>query len=332
MKNLKKLTAAVLSVILALTMALSISVSSLAANDGKITIINATVGETYTIYKIFDATYTQSGTSYTITDGSGWYNLISTATVTVGGTSYYLFTLTDTGTQDTNGDEIYYVTTDYQSSVISWFQSLDTDTIPTYTATATATSDEVVFDGLEYGYYLVLSSLGTTVTLTSNTPTVEVIDKNQAPTMDTDTGKQIYDVNTSTWQNYNTAAVGDYVYYKLQFEATNYSGDDLVTQYIVSDNWQSGLGDFDADSLVVVLSYDQDTTYSSSTYSYNPDGTTLYTVDNYYAEITSNNYTIATNVSTYSTNDNFVLTIPWVDNSYDSLYLSPVTVTIFLQT
>ncbi|MCD7777398.1 MAG: LPXTG cell wall anchor domain-containing protein [Clostridiales bacterium] len=328
MKNLKKLTAAVLSVILALTMALSISVSSLAANDGKITITNATVGETYTIYKIFDATYTQSGTSYTITSGSDWYDLISKASVTVSGTSYDLFTLTDTGTQDTNGDEIYYVTTDYQSSVISWFQSLDTGIIPTYTATATATSDEVVFDNLEYGYYLVLSSLGTTVTLTSNTPTVEVIDKNHAPTMDTDTGKQIYDEDSGNWQTYNTEAVGNYVYYKLQFEATNYSGDDLVTQYIVSDNWESGLGDFDADSLVVVLSYENDS-YISSTYDYAPDGTAIDTISYYYTTIGSSGYSISLNDATYSSNDNFVLTIPWVDTSYESIYPSPVTVTIY---
>ena len=47
-----------LSILMVLTMVLSLSVTAFAAeNTGSITITNATIGDSYSLYKIFDATY-----------------------------------------------------------------------------------------------------------------------------------------------------------------------------------------------------------------------------------------------------------------------------------
>ena len=47
-----------LSILLALTLVLSLGITAFAAEDtGSITITNATIGNSYSLYKIFDATY-----------------------------------------------------------------------------------------------------------------------------------------------------------------------------------------------------------------------------------------------------------------------------------
>ncbi|MDD4541766.1 MAG: fimbrial protein, partial [Eubacteriales bacterium] len=52
-------------ILLALALAL-VNLPVFAAGTGTITIENATVGKTYNVYKIFDATYGDGATSYTI--------------------------------------------------------------------------------------------------------------------------------------------------------------------------------------------------------------------------------------------------------------------------
>ena len=41
--------------------------AAVAENDGTLTIQNATIGRTYTVYKVFDATYSGTNISYTYT-------------------------------------------------------------------------------------------------------------------------------------------------------------------------------------------------------------------------------------------------------------------------
>ena len=62
------------AIMMALVLVLSMGVTAFAANDGSITITNATVGNTYRLYKIFDATYSNNAdgnteaVSYTLND------------------------------------------------------------------------------------------------------------------------------------------------------------------------------------------------------------------------------------------------------------------------
>ena len=90
MKRMKKK----LSILLALTMILSMSMTAFAAGSGSITIENATVGQKYSGYKIFDATWDGDAVSYTIDSSSPWYTKVvadgSPFTLTqVGGTNTY---------------------------------------------------------------------------------------------------------------------------------------------------------------------------------------------------------------------------------------------------
>ena len=63
MKTMRKLSALLLAVIMVFAMA----TTAFAAGNGTITINAATVGETYKIYKIFDATTQDGNTAYTYT-------------------------------------------------------------------------------------------------------------------------------------------------------------------------------------------------------------------------------------------------------------------------
>ncbi|MCD8160467.1 MAG: hypothetical protein LUE61_04645 [Clostridiales bacterium] len=60
MRKLKKLA----SLLLALVMCFGLTSTAFAANDGSITISNATEGETYTIYKMLDMTYDSNTGAY----------------------------------------------------------------------------------------------------------------------------------------------------------------------------------------------------------------------------------------------------------------------------
>ena len=61
-----------LSIMLVLTIVLSLSVTAIAAETGSITITNATIGQTYNLYKFFDATYAadESGNPTLDSDGN----------------------------------------------------------------------------------------------------------------------------------------------------------------------------------------------------------------------------------------------------------------------
>ena len=73
------------------------------------------------------------------------------------------------------------------------------------------------------------------MTITSNLPNVEVIDKNQKPNVDDSFNKQVWDEDTKTWVETNSAKIGDTVNWKINFVTTNYDGDEKVQYYTVRD-------------------------------------------------------------------------------------------------
>ena len=105
------------------------------------------------------------------------------------------------------------------------------------TLPADATTHTITFDNLPYGYYVIISILGAAVTINSNTPNVEVIDKNQEP--GTVFNKQIavsrISENEFVWGDANTAAIGDVVTYKITMNATNYDGINKIKYYQIHD-------------------------------------------------------------------------------------------------
>ena len=265
MKTMKKVIALLLVAVMAIGLT---ATTAFAANDGTITVRNATVGEKYDVYKVFDLTYgtpltgasgqkTPVAYSYTKTgDNDALYTALTAADSP--------FTLTATSTPN-----VYNVSSTADAAKISSFLTGLTEYGKTETeagtnllagckvgATQTAAADTVEFTGLPYGYYYVTSSLGAVVTIDSTLKDVTVVDKNQGPswdnnpndpndptppTGDTNPGKVIVNADGSK-TTVNSVNYGDTVNFNISVNATAYVGEDLVTYYYITDTLADGFG------------------------------------------------------------------------------------------
>lgn len=229
----KNLAKSVLGAALGLTLAFGVATPALAAQlgtgAGSITIENATIGESYTIYKIFD------------TDSTGKGNIVATEAQK---TFYeaqennpFVFTKNTSGT--------YNVSVGQDQDVISFLQGFVTEgadgvvtvddgflAVVDYSEPIKADAVSETFANVPYGYYLVTSSLGSVVTLDSTSPDQTVIDKNQpGGTGFTKT------VNSED----EVVEIGEQFTVTLKFTATNYDGDEAIDKYTVSDTLPEGM-------------------------------------------------------------------------------------------
>ncbi|MCD7883899.1 MAG: hypothetical protein LUI87_09420 [Lachnospiraceae bacterium] len=206
------------------------------ASDYKITITNAVSGETYTAYKVFDATYNSSGNvAYTIDSNSKWYNLINS---NANGSGEDLFTLTAAASTASQSVITYVVTYDESNKqkITNWFNSLDlaANGITTTDAAAsdTASSSTLVLDVGAVGYYYVTSTLGSLVSLDSTIPTATITDKNSEPSVD----KKVSN-DGNTYVGTNTAYIGETVYFQTTIK-NFYKTNNLE---LLVDNMDDGL-------------------------------------------------------------------------------------------
>ena len=218
---------------MALVLVLSLGATAFAAEEtGSITITNATVGHAYSLYKIFDATYSTDAAgnadavSYSITTDNQFFTYMFGADGKAENTYFAYDAVTGAvtrkeGTQ--NSDIIAYLTEMVRSEEDDF----------TAVKTETAASATVVFSDLPYGYYLIDKGNGAAVTIDSNTPDVNVIDKNQIP--GSDFSKLIWDEELEQWVSGSSANIGDIVNYKVEFDATNYDGEKQIKYYTVAD-------------------------------------------------------------------------------------------------
>ncbi len=214
------------SVLLALALTLALSVSALAANgyndnSGTITIDNAVVGKTYTIYEILKLES---------------YNNDATPKA-------YSYKATDTWVDFINGNDIkdVYVKVDGQGYV-TW---VDGASVADFAAKAkiyaekldanqgkkTADSSKVEFTGLNLGYYLVVSDLGALCSLDTTEPNVIIKEKNGEPTID----KKVQE--GENWGKTNDANIGDTV----NFQTTINVVDGDPKDYVLHDTMSEGL-------------------------------------------------------------------------------------------
>ena len=216
MKNTRKL----FSLLLALVMVFALATTAFAEEEtGSITINDAVVGQTYTIYQILDLeSYNAANNTYSYKATTAWSTFINS-----------------------DGIKNTYVKVDAQGYV-TWIdganaaafakaaQKYAKDNSIANQGTVTATSTTVSFTSLDLGYYLVDSTLGTLCSLDTTNPNVTMEEKNEVPT----------NVKTveegSTYKSSNDAAIGDTVNFKSTITAQ--AG---AENYVFHDTMSAGL-------------------------------------------------------------------------------------------
>ena len=233
-KTFKKLMAALLAVALLCAMAVpAFAAEDTATGSGTITIDKAIDGETYTAYKIFDVVSykveTDGSKTYVYTVAAGWDNFFTDATVKsyVNVDAHGQPTWVTGKNSDTDLQAFAKLALDYASKT-------KTNTI--VGKTATAADNQAVINGLTAGYYVVSTTAGSLCILNTNGSSLEIDEKNVAPTID----KKIDGSKTS-----NDAAIGDVVNYTVTIHAKK-----GATGYVLTDTMTKGLT-FNPDSLTV---------------------------------------------------------------------------------
>ena len=223
------------AILLCMTMILGLATTAAAAGTASITVSNPAVGDTYNLYKIFDATYADGNIAYTIDSDSEWYNDVAAAT--------NLFELTLTADDDATATDHTYVVT-VKDGVTG---KTIGEALGAKLAGKTVTDSKVVaagtttisFTGLDYGYYLIANgdTAKSVVTLDSTTPNATVADKNESTPdwpKDPEDGKDA---------NVKSASVGDTVTFTIKADTTNYAkttvdGEEVIKQiekYVITD-------------------------------------------------------------------------------------------------
>lgn len=263
MKSIKKLICMLFMLVLSV-----VNVS--AAEKGTITINKAIVNESYNIYKVLDLeTYDKVNNHYIYRAASGWETFLD------GATDYL-------EARNENGDK-YYVWKDgvdksraKEFAEKAYKYAKDNNITPTMTKEATSTS--VVFDNLDLGYYLVDSSVGALLHLTTTNPTATVNEKN---TLNPNVDKNVLENSTGVYGKENDDIIGSTINYKSTITTGAGYG-----SYVLYDKMDKGLT-FNVNSVVVKIGDDV---------------------------VEANNYVVKTNVTDYTFviefNDEFILKQP----------------------
>ena len=250
MKHARKLA----SLLLALVMVFALATTAFAQDvpgtggTGSITISNAAKGETYTIYKLFDATVSADNKS-----------IAYTGEIPASLNTYF--------TADKNG---YISATDAAKDGENMSDALKAalkEWTKTATATATAKSDGSVlhFTGLAYGYYVVTTTQGNSViSVDSTKPNVDIVDKNSS------TPKDLTKTATGTATGTDKSfSIGDTVTYTVRFKTSNYygAGEDAkkIDSYTIEDTLPEFLKDVTVTSIIVDNDGDETTTDDQTT-------------------------------------------------------------------
>ena len=173
--------------------------------DGKITINNATSGQTYTLYKVFDAVITSGRT-----DGGAGINYTSTWNFD---TNDYFEKDTAGNVKAKSGAFESGSTTQLSSGAITWLKNNKSSFTTQDSWRKQASGTSVEWTGLTAGYYFIDTTVGTVVTVDSITPDVVVTDKNVGDTIEKE---QKGGDTTSFTGNDITADIGDIIDYQIK--------------------------------------------------------------------------------------------------------------------
>lgn len=256
MKVIKKITAIMLSIMMALGMSSVVSAaetSGAAATTGSITINNAAPGETYNIYRILDLeSYSGSGKTgnyaYKLRSNkasgstNSWSDFIKSSAindvyVTIDGD--YVTWKNGVATTEAKAAEFAKLALEYAKDNTTTIAADKTEKVPTVTPGATTST--VTFSDLPLGYYLVETSVGTVIALNTTNSTWTIDDKNVAPTVE----KEVSKTENGEYGDKSTASIGDTVYFKTTIAAKK-----GARNYVLHDTMSAGLT-FNKNSIVV---------------------------------------------------------------------------------
>lgn len=243
-----KMAKRMFTILMSVLMVLALALPAFAEGTGSITIDNATVGNTYTLYKVFEATSSGDNISYKLLSGK----TAVPAGFTVDAAGNVKLTRTDGNLNSLTAEEI--------AGLAAY---IDEQSIP-YVETKEATETTVAFTGLDEGYYYITTTTGTAVTVTSGKGNaVTVHDKNEAPELD----KTITDITGSVDPDTQKALaqLGSAVTFKVTIDVKN-----GAKGYVLHDTMSSGLS-FNDDVTVTVG--DEPVTESQDTYTKDTSGT-----------------------------------------------------------
>ena len=259
-----KLTNKLAGILLALAMVLGIAATAFAEGEtGSITIYDAAVGQTYTIYQILDLeSYNKEARAYAYKATTAWNTFINSETIK----GIYVEV-------DAQG----YVTWKGDADAAAFAklaQKYAKDNSIANQGSVTATTTTVSFNSLDLGYYLVDTTLGTLCSLDTTNPDVVMEEKNEVPT----NVKTVEEDSTGNYGEKNDADIGqtvnfksiitaqpgaeNYVFHDLMSAGLTYTGDakiytdEAMTRELATENYT--VNDTPDDSDTFDITFEQD--------------------------------------------------------------------------
>lgn len=278
MKTGKRIASVVLMIMMLVTMVLPAlgDDASAGTNDdsGKITINNAVVDQSYTIYQILTLeSWDETNGAYAYKATTEWNTFVDSTDIkdvylAVDAQGYVTWIAHNlkctkaihTHDEDCGGEgiceidehtahttECYYTKEEEAARFAKLAKKYadDNTTIITTKTTKKATSTTVEFTDLNLGYYLIDTTLGTLCTLDTTDSEVSVTEKNVAPTIE----KKVYEDSNNVSNHRNDADFGQIVKFETKIEAKN-----GAYGYILHDKMDAG------------LTFNNDITISDGTY------------------------------------------------------------------
>lgn len=300
MKKMKRLAALFLAVVMVLAMGMTAFAEEPQNSSGAkkttatITIENASKGETYKIYRLFEAKVTG-------TDGG---SIAYTGTIPEGLENYFENKAGNIYAKDAAKDG-ENMSEGLKTALADWAENAT----PIENGIIVADGSAIEVTDLPFGYYIVTTTQGNSaLTVTSTNPNATIYDKNTTEPSVPDDGKKV-SVAGGTPADSVSASIGDTVTYTLKFVTSNYEGNGAdakkINKYIVNDSLPEGLKDFTVTKITIKEGGELKT-----------DSTTEY-----------EDVVIDTNVPQFNL-ETKKMEIPWVDEDQNSLYRNGVTVEV----
>lgn len=206
------------AMLIALALAVGICIPAFAAEEtGSITIEDAVVGQTYSVYQILDLeSYNADAAAYSYKASEAWASWLANQT------SYVAI------------DEQGYVTWVEGADAAAFAKAAQKYAADNGIAPSAdpikAASTTVKFKNLDLGYYLVDTTLGTICSLDTTNPDVVMEEKNEQPSIN----KEVLEDSTEEWGPTNDADINQIVEYKsvitVQKGAENYIMHDTMSE------------------------------------------------------------------------------------------------------